>query len=1062
MAGGSDGAKLVIQGLDALTGFPGRNLLESIQDEFSRRDSGSQWTFLMIDVDHFKLINDIYGHLIGDQVLAEVARILRKNLRNTDAMIRFGGDEFLGIFRNTSTDLCLNYSERVMEEIRKTALVKNLKPSLSIGLADSSPDDRDLAVMIDRADKALYNAKESGRGRISFAVDARSLRSQGTIRLSHFVGRRSELTSLRQLLDESISEGSRFALIEGDAGVGKSRLANEMVHYAQFRKCLLIKAACFEFGDSEPYGFVLVPLREIIRELSESEMHQLYSTLEPFHPATAELFPSLDFTVSQDMQFFREERLKFRIFEDLSRLLTVISSISPMLFIIDDVQWMTTPDLELLKYLVRSSASARITFVATMRTREKTSDIVRRHLATLNRSVPFLNLKLSNLEQQETYNLIMFALKDPNIPVRALDTIYRQCGGNPFFLEELINSLIQTGSIARSSSGDWSYHVSSDLKLPESLAQLIEARLYPLSTVSRNYLRIAALTAGSFSVEMLCSASGDRAIDVIQGLEEPVQLGLIACESGEGDPVYRFAHDTICSFLHRELSAAMKMVYHKRLAEYLEARCITDSKDDLVIAMAYHYSLSDDRRKSNESALRAAKVFEARQANRDTVRWLEVYFANSDPSEQNREERFQAHIKLGNLYAVLGDWERAMMQLEAGAKLGRSDDDLAMASLKKGHIYQNTSRYADARQCYRLAFQKATLAFGRVEALNALAFLDYLAGDLQQALDNLHHAEQILSDGIDDPTLREKHEASLCITRGVILCAIMPDSDAIAEYEKALAFTMKHGDILGQSTIYNNLSDIYSRMGHYEKALEALKKAEEIDSRLDDALNMAIVCYNTALLYSEINQPLQAREYFQRYADISREINNELGIGYHNLGEGELFEEEGNRNRAEESYRRAMEIFTGLGVESMALAARLSLIHLLVTGDRLGEAETLFREGVDPDRDILEKDLSSDIRYIRALMQLSRRRVLGEDGLDEAERLMRQSLEIGSHMDVSFLMRRYHHLIEILNLKGRPDEAVDTLSEARGVLSERLAHIEKPHIRDAICRKRYIRAILDA
>ncbi len=61
--------------IDRLTGLPGRDLLDSIQDEFSRREPESLWTFLMIDVDHFKLINDIYGHLIGDQVLAQVAHV---------------------------------------------------------------------------------------------------------------------------------------------------------------------------------------------------------------------------------------------------------------------------------------------------------------------------------------------------------------------------------------------------------------------------------------------------------------------------------------------------------------------------------------------------------------------------------------------------------------------------------------------------------------------------------------------------------------------------------------------------------------------------------------------------------------------------------------------------------------------------------------------------------------------------------------------------------------------------------------------------------------------------
>lgn len=1049
--------------IDVLTGCPGRQLLNAVQDEFSQRSVDSQWTFLMIDVDHFKLINDIYGHLVGDQVLAEVARILQKNMRKTDLMIRFGGDEFLGIFRDTDTDRALNYSERVMHEIRKITISRNVRPSLSIGLADSKQDDRNISIVIDRADKALYNAKESGRSRISFASDPVSLRAHGPVRLSHFVGRRTELTGLRQLLDESFSEGVRFALIEGEAGVGKSRLAGEMIHYAQFKKSLVMQSQCFEFGDSEPYAFVLTPLRDVLQQLSGQDLLDVRTDAEPFHPATAEMFHPVTFAVSEDLQFFREERLKFRIFEDFAKLLATVSSISPILFIIDDVQWMTTPDLDMLKFLVRSSVSCRITFVATMRTREKNTEIVRRHLQTLSRSVPLLNLKLKNLEKQETFNLIMFALKDPNIPQRALDMIYRQCGGNPFFLEELINSLIQTGSIKRNPSGDWSYHITHDLQLPESLAQLIEARLYPLSTTSRNYLRIAALTSGNFSVEMLSAASGNPSIDVIGGLEEPVQLGLIQCESGEHNPIYRFAHDTICSFLHRELSTAMKAVYHLRLAQYLEQKYSIEGKDDLIISMAYHYSQTDDREKARTSALLAARVFENRQANRDTVRWLEIYFSFCNDGEDGREDRFRAHVKLGDLYAVLGDWEKAMSQLESAADLIQSGDEAATVAIKKGHVLQNTSRYSEARTCYMNSFQFTDNALKRVDALNALAFLDYLAGNLKGAQDFITQAESILGTAVEDPGLLEKYHTSLCITRGVIRCAILPGPDAVAEYEKALTLSLKHGDLLGQATIYNNLSDIYSRTGHYEKALDALRKAEEIDTRLDDALNMAIVYYNTAILYSEINQPVPAREYFQRYADISRDINNELGMGYSNLGAGELFEEEGSWDKAEESFRKAMAIFHELGIESMELAARLNLIHLLIIGDRIDEAEQLYKDGVDLGREILELDLASDISFIKGLLIMGRHRNRqGDPGLVEAEAFLKRSLEQGAHLDISFLMRRYYHLIEIQTLQGNETDAANTLAHAQDIIKERLTHIEKIHIRNNICKKRYIRDILES
>ena len=221
---------------DSLTGLPQRRRLEEMRPAFSRRDPDSPWTLIMADVDHFKLINDIYGHLTGDQVLRRVAQLLRENLRREDAVMRFGGDEFLIVFPSTGRYKALNYAQRIIEELEAMVFQRGLRVTVSLGIAESSKTDEGLDEVLERADRALYQARESGRGRIHFfersleeAEDSESLS------FSHFVGRQQELKKLRQLLDEGVSEGCRIALITGEAGAGKSRLAMELRHYAEFR-----------------------------------------------------------------------------------------------------------------------------------------------------------------------------------------------------------------------------------------------------------------------------------------------------------------------------------------------------------------------------------------------------------------------------------------------------------------------------------------------------------------------------------------------------------------------------------------------------------------------------------------------------------------------------------------------------------------------------------------------------------------------------------------------------------------------------------------------------------
>ncbi len=1043
---------------DELTDLPGREVLEPLADIFRHRDSPSPWTVMMIDVDHFKLINDVHGHLTGDQVLIEVSSILRSNLRRTDTMIRFGGDEFLGVFPETSQASCLNYAERVMERIRDTVISRNLKLSISIGIAEAESGDRVLNELIDRADRALYDAKAAGRGRISYSSDRQPVLEDGKIQLSYFVGRQSELTRIKQMLDESLTEGARFVLIEGEAGVGKTRLAHEMIHYAGFRQCRILRSEWFEFGDAEPYAFLSHPIREVLRECRDEQMRSIIQSVGAVHPATAELFSEIAFTVSDDILFFREERLKFRIFEDFSRIIHNLTQATPCLFILDDVQWISSPDLDLLKFLSRSTHSERILYVATMRSRDPNSDNVRRHLNSLRRTLPFLLLNISNLKPQETANLVMFALKDPNIPESFLDVFHRQSGGNPFFLQEMINSLIQSGSITPNPSGGWSYYLSKEIQLPESLAQLIDSRLNPLDEVTRNYLRVAALATGSFEVELICAATGDTPMSVIHGLERAIQMGLLQLEySRSGGSMYRFSHDTICHFLHRELSMTMKAHYHGNMARYYEERYAGGERDDAIPSMAHHYCAAGNIPKAIRAALLAAKLHNRREATRETIRWLETYFSLKPEDLDDAANRFQAHLMLGDKYASIGEGEMADDQYNRAETLSAEPKDRISVQRRKALNYQMMSRYDESRACYENVRKQTEDPLVLADTLNAVAFLDYLTGDLEAARRNTADAEKLLESSECDIQLRERYLAAHYTTRGIVECCIQITEQSVAYYEKAMELFVKYGDLPGQATIYSNLADIYPRTGDYEKTLELLKKAEIIYSRLDEALGLAIVYYNTAITYMQINQPKPARQYFQKYADLNPVIKNELGLGYNNLGLGSLYEEEGNLIAAEKCTREALETFIRLGSLNLAFLSRLILIELFIQKGDINSAHREYDVVIRDKKTFLDSELQDSLMFVKGLMHL-----YGDssDGsLEQAETYFAESVSRPEFMDLSDFFKRCYYLALTQMKLTKETAAKHTVNEALKLLEERLARIEKAYIRKNIRNKKYIRLL---
>ncbi|CEK14292.1 PAS domain S-box/diguanylate cyclase (GGDEF) domain-containing protein [Chthonomonas calidirosea] len=154
--------------IDGLTGLKNhRAFQEQLEIEFRRaRRYQLPLSLLMLDVDHFKLYNDTYGHLAGDEVLQHVARLLTLVARQTDFVCRYGGEEFAVILPNTPADGALALAERY----RTTIASENwsLRPiTISIGAASLTPEIQCRAELIEKADRALYHSKQNGRNRVT-------------------------------------------------------------------------------------------------------------------------------------------------------------------------------------------------------------------------------------------------------------------------------------------------------------------------------------------------------------------------------------------------------------------------------------------------------------------------------------------------------------------------------------------------------------------------------------------------------------------------------------------------------------------------------------------------------------------------------------------------------------------------------------------------------------------------------------------------------------------------------------------------------------------------------
>ncbi len=157
---------------DALTGLNNRRYFESLatQHVHANFESPNPTTLLVFDVDHFKQINDSYGHDIGDRVLQMIADVSSKEMRYSDILARYGGEEFIALLTGTNSDDAVKIAERLRKRIENIEVNltdgRQFHFTVSIGITILETFETDLNVLIKQADIALYQAKANGRNRV--------------------------------------------------------------------------------------------------------------------------------------------------------------------------------------------------------------------------------------------------------------------------------------------------------------------------------------------------------------------------------------------------------------------------------------------------------------------------------------------------------------------------------------------------------------------------------------------------------------------------------------------------------------------------------------------------------------------------------------------------------------------------------------------------------------------------------------------------------------------------------------------------------------------------------
>lgn len=697
------------------------------------------------------------------------------------------------------------------------------------------------------------------------------------------VGRSAELAMLVEAYTAMTGNG-HLIVLEGEAGIGKTRLAEEFLTYVQTQGGVTLRARCYEGETNLAYGPFIEGLRAAVSQIDPTgsrltaiPAHWLSETVRLL-PELASVRPGLPPSPPLD-----NPGAQSHFFEGLSQvLLTLCVGAAPGVLLLDDLHWADAASLELLTYLVRRLRGRPLCFLLTWRSEGAQQARLQQVITEARRAGLGTVLTLPRLDQASVAELIQSvpnSLSAQTTPDSLSQRLYHETEGLPFFLVEYLTVLSKNTTLT--SGDDWS--------MPGGVRGLLQSRLAGVSETGWQLLNTAAVIGRSFEFDTLRAASGRSDEEVVAGLEGLIEQGLVTEVGGERGLSYDFSHEKLRTLVYEQTSLARRRLMHRRVAEALVSgvRSRSDLRGfreayyaGLVSQIAHHYRLAGQDSEAADYFKQAGEHARALYANAEALAHFRSALALGQP------DAVALHEAIGDLHTLLGEYSAALTAYETAAALLGDEETrtrrgeesavaapprplaflLARVEHKLGDVHHRRGEWELAESYFEAAsliLQEAGLteqsarlyadwsltAHHHNQPLRALGLahqareLAEKSGD-QQALAQVHNILGILARSQDDFDLACQH-----LGQSLELARVLGDSSAqiaalnnlalahsacgrleqaIQLTETALALCVSRGDRHREAALHNNLADLFHAAGQNEAAMPHLKQAVTI------------------------------------------------------------------------------------------------------------------------------------------------------------------------------------------------------------------------------------------
>jgi predicted ATPase/DNA-binding CsgD family transcriptional regulator len=765
------------------------------------------------------------------------------------------------------------------------------------------------------------------------------------------VGRGAELALLSRTIDEAAKGAGRSVFIVGEGGIGKTRLAAAVVEHAAKHGWSIALGRAYPVETGVPYALFSDALLPIVRKLEPATLSVLT------RGASADLgylFPNLGAAGDRERVLSGGDpsEIKARLLWNFTQFLGRLSSKQPLLIVLENLQWADASSLELLHFVARQIEDQKIVLLGTYNEAERDSNAVLRSTEQSLLRIGSLTIhKLAPLGQSEVEDIVQQQFGVDMAATRRFSAmLYDWTRGNPFFIEETLKSLVDSGALTHK-EGRWSGWEMEALQLPATIRDAVKARVDRLSPNARTLANLAAVIGTRAPHDTLGRLSGLSEIEMVAGIDELLAQRVLE-ETGSVDAIhYDFTHPLLQQVIYAELGQARARLLHATIAEALEGvygTAALDHADELALHFARAHSQALAR-KAVKYLYAAGRSAIDKYANREAANYLAAALEHLDkdptiadaPREEILSTLARTRQRLGEYEAAMQLWSRA--RAEAAARGER--EALADIDHRMGLACYWSGKYADALEHYEAGLSEASSSSDRsttvrLRLAKGIALQDL--GRLKEAQAEVEAALASAAEGgiSNDSLLSRAHRALL------LLYAWAGPLDLAHEHGmKAIAHAEAAGQRMLEWTAHWGMALLAGIMGDRPNFLKHL----EASDKLADQMHSPLLPLWTGELYvqycSSVGEWDAALETAERTISQAKSFNQRMLLPRLYVWSGLIYLWRGSDHKAKEYFDEAWKLAGAEKAGSLAGAGDRALDVPSIVPAHLGLASYYLAKG---------------------------------------------------------------------------------------------------------------------